>query len=111
MEVAEADKNVLPYRFDATTEYGFLFIPLPRSEESHKIEILKTLTALNKYDRRLSRCLGLSFLFDGGTPPCDVRWCRLEYPWVEDARLAALLKEHSYFRPIKESVVERYGLK
>ncbi|PYT95709.1 MAG: hypothetical protein DMG36_01785, partial [Acidobacteria bacterium] len=49
MEVAEADKNVLPYRFDATTECGFLFIPLPRSEESHKIEILKTLTALNKY--------------------------------------------------------------
>ena len=110
MEVAEADKNVLPYRFDATTGCGFLFIPLPRSEESNKIKILEALTALNKYDRRLSICLGLSFLFDGGTPPCDVHWCRLEHPWVENARLAALLKEQAYFRPIKESVVERYGL-
>ena len=110
MEDSEADKDVRPYRFDAATGCGFLFIPLQRSEGSSKLRVLKMLTALNKYDRQLSRCLGLSFLFDGGTPPFDVHWCHLEYPWTKNTEAEKLLKENSFFRPIKESLIERYGI-
>jgi hypothetical protein len=111
MKDAEIGKEVRPYRFDATTGCGFIFIPLCRSDESNKVEILSAFTALNKYDRRLSKCIGLSFLFDGGIPPCDVHWCRLEHAWQEDAEAAALLAKISPFRPIKETIIERYGIK
>lgn len=110
MEMANADKVVLPYRFVALTGCGFVFIPLERSLMSSRLDSLMAFTHLNKYDLKLERCVGLTFVSEGSGTWCDVQWCCLEYPWEEKAEYAEILKENYPFRPMKQSVVERYGL-
>ena len=67
-------------------------------------------TALNKYDQRLDKCIGLTFIAEGKGSWCDVQWCPLEFPWKENAELQAALDKSYPFRPVKTKIVERYGL-
>ena len=110
MDNANADQDVRPYRFVASTGCGFLFIPCPRPLETRRVVMLRALSELNKYDLKLERCVGLSFLSEGNESWCDVQWYRVVYPWKENPEADKVLKEHVPFRPIKTSVVERYGL-
>jgi hypothetical protein len=110
MEKANSDEFAAPYRFTASTGCGFLFIPLKRAQMTERLKILMALTELNKYDLKLSRCVGLTFVSEGNETWCDVHWCRLESPWLEDSKIAALLKKSYPFRPLKEKRIERYGI-
>jgi hypothetical protein len=110
MEKATSDEFVAPYRFTASTECGFLFIPLKRSQMGERLKILTALTELNKYDLKLSRCVGLTFVSEGKETWCDVQWCRLEFPWLEDSKITALLKNSYPFRLLTEKRIERYGI-
>lgn len=111
MVKANADESVDPYRFVASTRCGFLFIPLTRSQEPEKLKILSALTKMNKFDLQLTKCIGLTFISEGRDSWCDVQWCSVEFPWAQNIELEELLKAHSPFRPIKKTIVERYGLK
>jgi hypothetical protein len=110
MKMADADNIVLPNRFVASTGCGFVFIPLQRARMGDRHHALEAFTQLNKYDLQLQRCVGLTFVSEGDETWCDVQWCRLDYPWKENAKFAAALKENYPFRPVKTAVVERYGL-
>jgi len=110
MEMANADRVVLPYRFMASTGCGFLFLPLQRSRMAHRIDDLMAFTHLNKYDLKLERCVGLTFVSEGNGTWCDVQWCRIEHPWKEKPEYEEILKANYPFRPMKQAVVERYRL-
>ncbi len=110
MDMANADRVVLPYRFVASTGCGFLFLPLQRSRMAHRIDDLMAFTHLSKYDLKLERCVGLTFVSEGNSTWCDVQWCRIEHPWKEKPEYEEILKTNYPFRPMKQAVVERYGL-
>jgi hypothetical protein len=67
-------------------------------------------TALNKYDQKLDKCIGLTVIAEDNGTWCDVQWCPMEFPWKENSKLQAALQEHYPFRPVTERKIERYGL-
>lgn len=110
MEMANANKVVLPTRFEAATKCGFVFIPLERSRIKDRYDALITFTELNKYDQQLERCVGLTFISEGNETWCDVQWHLADFLWTENAEWTERLKKDYPFRPIKTTFVERYRL-
>jgi hypothetical protein len=110
MKKAQADEHCVPHRFTTSEGCGFVFIPLRREDLPYRRNALLSFTALNKYDQRLAKCVGLTFTAEGKGSWCDVQWCHLESPWKENGELQAALDENYPFRPVKAKIVERYGL-
>jgi hypothetical protein len=110
MEKAIADESCLPYRFVASNGCGFVFIPLRQEDLSRRERLLEALTELAKYDQKLEKCIGLTFIAEGKGSWCDVQWCPIFSPWKEDATLQNGLDTIKPFSPVKEHRVERYGL-
>lgn len=110
MQMANADRVVLPTRFEASTKGGFVFIPLERSQSKDRYDALIAFTQLNKYDQRLERCVGLTFVSEGNETWCDVQWYRADFPWKENAEWTEQLKKNYPFRPMKTETVDRYKL-
>jgi len=110
MKKALADEYCVPHRFTTSKECGFVFIPLQREDLPYRQNASLNFTALNKYDQRLDKCVGLTFTAEGKGSWCDVQWCHLESPWKENGELQAALNENYPFRPVKTKIVERYDL-
>jgi hypothetical protein len=110
MKKALADELSLPNRFSTSKGCGFVFIPLVRKNLSVRGKLLANFTALNKYDQKLEKCIGLSFIAEGSGDWCDVQWFPLESPWEENPTLQAILQKNYPFRPTRERITERYGL-
>lgn len=111
MEKALANQAFLPHRFTNSKGHGFVFIPLTRDQLPHRRNLLANFTTLNKYDQKLDKCLGLSFIAEGEGSWCDVQWHPREFPWQENIKIQATLDANYPFRAIKETRVERYGLR
>jgi hypothetical protein len=110
LEMTETDTPALPYRFVASTGCGFLFIPLLKDLAVDRVNLLHNLTALNKYDLQLDRCVGATFLSGGTEKWWDIQWTRIEYPWVSNPTYEAKLAKFYPFRPLKIGVEDRYKL-
>jgi hypothetical protein len=110
MKKALSDEFCPPHRFTASTGCGFVFVPLRREDLPNRHNALVNFTGLNKYDQKLNRCIGLSFIAEGDGSWCDVQWRPMDSPWKEDPKIQALLNENYPFRPVEEKRVERYGL-
>jgi hypothetical protein len=112
MDKALTDEAYLPNRFTASTGCGFVFIPLQRKHRPRRKGFLVTLADLNKYDLRLDKCIGLTFIAEEGEEKtsCDVQWLPVFFPWKQDAALQKRLDTMKPFRPLKSRRVERYGL-
>jgi hypothetical protein len=110
MEKALADTSCPPHRFSNSNNYGFVFLPLTRKQLPHRKNLLLNFTALNKYDQKLDKCIGLSFIAEGEGSWCDVQWCPMEFPWHDNPKIQAALDAHYPFRPVKEKRVGRYGI-
>jgi len=110
MQKALADEFCQPHRFTTSKECGYVFVPLRREDAPNRHNALLNFTALNKYDLKLDRCIGLSFIAEGNGTWCDVQWCPMEFPWVVDSKIQALLDKSYPFRSVKQRKIERYGL-
>lgn len=110
MRKAIEDERSLPNRFSTSRGCGFVFIPLLREDVPNRHALLINFTALNKYDQKLDRCIGISFTAEEGKGGCDVQWCPMEFPWKEDPTLQASLNKAYPFAPVRERAIERYGL-
>jgi hypothetical protein len=110
MGKALSDVGSLPNRMTASTGCGFVFIPLTRKQVPHRKELLMSFTHLNKYDQKLEKCIGLTFVAEGKGSWCDVQWLPLSFPWKENAQLQKALDSIKPFRPMKSHRIERYGL-
>src|SRR5260370_34867207 len=110
MKKALADEPCLPHRFSTSKGCGFVFIPLRRKDLAHRHNALINFTALNKYDQKLDRCVGLTVIAEDNGTWCDVQWCPMEFSWKEDRKLQPALSERYPFRPVKSLKIDRYGL-
>jgi hypothetical protein len=110
MKKALANEPCLPHRFSTSKGCGFVFIPLRREDLPFRRNALLNLTTLNKYDQKLNKCVGLTVIAEGAGTWCDVQWCPMEFPWEENIKLDAALRECYPFRPVKRRMTERYGL-
>jgi hypothetical protein len=112
MDKALKDEAYLPNRFTASTSCGFVFIPRQRRHRPRRKGFLVTLAELNKYDLRLDKCIGLTFIAEEGEEKtwCDVQWLPVFFPWKQNLALQKRLDAMKPFRPVKSRRVERYGL-
>jgi hypothetical protein len=109
MEAAAEDRSVLPYRFVVpSSSTGFIFIPLPRGAADDRMTSLCAYTELHKYEQKLTRCVGVSFV-SVGNQHYDVQWCYVEYPWKQDPQTDLFLKETYPFRPVTQEIVPRFN--
>ena len=110
MKKAVSNEACVPHRFSISGKRGFLFIPLRREDELHRRNMLLNFTALNKYDQKLDKCVGLTFLAEGNETWCDVQWHLSNFPWKENPKIQSFLDEHYPFMAVQARRVERYGL-
>lgn len=107
VKACDADTATRPSRMASPrTGCGFVFIPLQRRDHESRWQMLHAMTSLAKYDMRLSRMLGVSFVKDGSHYLVD--WCLAEGPWQCDPEAERLLTEDSPLRPVKEVIRDRY---
>lgn len=89
-----------PYRLIApTTGCGFVFVPLTQDLVEYRITGLQNLTFAAKYDRQLTKCVGMSFGYENNQFLID--WAYTDFPWEFDQELENLLKDKTPFRPLK----------
>jgi hypothetical protein len=108
MNRAKAEEFRLPYRFSTPrTGCGFVFIPLQNEFRENRRTALVNMTALHKYDQRLEKCIGISFVADeDGWFTVD--WCIQKSPWEFNEEIQTALESANPFRPVSERLVERY---
>ena len=106
IENAAHDKFSLPYRFaDPARDVGFmLFAPdssFTKREDwpDHRIQGLINFTALNKFDQKLKKCIGVQVAKDG--QDFDIQWCMIVGEWVDDPDIRKKLDASSPFRPVR----------
>ncbi len=108
MDKARTDTFVLPYRFVAPrTGCGFVFIPLTLDVAHHRRNALVNLTQAHKYDQKLEKCIGVSFVADKNRW-FDVEWCYLKFPWEPDEEMATALLNNKPFREVRTVRNPRY---
>jgi hypothetical protein len=108
MEKARANSFVLPYRFvSPRTGCGFVFIPVEENMTKNRTNGLRNFTQGHKYDQRLQRCIGVSFVADTDGW-FNVEWCYLNFPWQQDEAMEAALRTNFPFREVKSAVKPRY---
>jgi len=111
IEAAKANEFSRPYRFiSPRTGCGFVFIPLESQFRETRRTGLVNLTMACKYDQRLGKCIGISFVRDGDGW-FTVDWCFQVAKWEFNAELESALKKSYPFRPVKEQMVYRYPFK
>jgi hypothetical protein len=114
VEKAKANEFALPYRIEAPREgIGFVFVPLQADSAAHASTAVLNFTLAHKYDRRLSRCVGLAVnvLPEGGQREYMITWCYVEGTWERDEEMEKQLRENFPFRPVKEKVLPRYDFR
>lgn len=108
MTKANANEFTQPYRFASPrTGCGFVFIPLQAEHRENRRTALVNFTAAAKYDLKLSRYIGASFIADEDGW-CTVDWCRHESPWEFNQEMETRLAENYPFRKVMETRVDRY---
>jgi hypothetical protein len=111
IEKAHANEIVLPYRLAIPrTKCGFVFIPVIKEMLSRRRDGLQNFTLANKYDLRLSKCIGVS-IADDKDSWFTAEWCYIEFPWERDAEMEKMLKDNYPFRDVKQSEFPRYTYK
>jgi hypothetical protein len=108
MEASKEDKFKLPYRIAIPRlTSGFVFIPLTVDMQAARRNALTNLTIAHKYDQKLEKCIGATFLYekDGWF---SVEWCFVRGSWESRPELDEMLKSSFPFRKVEEHVVPRY---
>ena len=110
MVSSKANKFKLPYRFAIPRlNLGFVLIPLCDDQRSNRINGLTNLTLGHKYDQKLQKCVGATFLHeeDGWF---SVELCFIDAPWEPNSEMDELLKNNFPFRKVSEKIVYRYDV-
>lgn len=111
MEAARNDRPAGPFRFGANrTDCAFVFIPIERNLSEYRRNGLINLTHACKYDLRMSKCVGVSFVYDKDGW-YDVEWLYIEHPWTRNEVLEAELEESNPFLQVRPVSTTKYKFK
>ncbi|MEA5534606.1 hypothetical protein [Crocosphaera sp. XPORK-15E] len=108
MEDAKANKIILPYRIAIPrTGCGFVFVPVTHDLKETRLNALQNFTHAHKYDQKLSKCIGVSFVAEeDGWYLID--WCYLDFPWQHDPELENNLQHNYPFRKVQSAKLSQY---
>lgn len=111
LEAVMSGSLELPYRFtSASSNCGFLFLPIQLCSISEETKLLTNLTYMSKYEQKLQRHVGISFAKrDPNT--IYIRWVLVDSPWKHDSGIDKLLAEQYPFRPLREKIQFPYRFK
>lgn len=110
IESSKKNEPDLPYRFAIPrSDLGFVFIPLCQNQISNRKMGLTNLTLGHKYDQKLRKCIGASFIYesDGWF---SIEWCFMEFEWEYDAELEKMLETNFPFRKVNSKYINRYNM-
>lgn len=107
LEACDSDEFELPYRIVVPeTGCGFVFIPLQHEQKDDKMICLQNLTYAAKYDQKIRRCIGITFVKEEEDYLMD--WCFLDSDWQYDSAIEESLKNCYPFRPVQEKLIPSY---
>lgn len=86
---------------------GFVFISLLEEEIDKRIELSKMITHLAKYDMKVEKILGVTFIKESKAKIL-IYWTYIEYPWVSNSETEKLIKESNLFKPLKLDISVLY---
>lgn len=113
LSIEKSTKNefVLPYRISIPrTECGYVFIPIIKEMAKDKLQALQNFTYAHKYDQKIKKCIGISFLADNNGY-YDIDWCFMESEWIYNQEMEEFLKNNYPFREVKETKLPLYFFK
>ena len=85
---------------------GFVFIPLTQKAFAYRLTALENLTDAAKYDLKLDKQVGISFVKEGEDFLID--WCFIEHPWQYDSVMEKKLSESYPFSKAEEKRIPHY---
>lgn len=107
LEACDSDVFELPYRIVVPeTSCGFVFLPLQRDQKDSRLNWLHNLTYAAKYDQKIQRCIGITFVKEEEDYLMD--WCFLDSDWQYDSAIEESLKNFYPFRPVQEKLIPSY---
>ena len=109
IERAKANELEYPNRIAVlSTKCGFVFVPLTCDFMKYRREALQNFTLLHKYDKKLPKCIGISFAVeDDGY--YDIEWCYMEFPWKHDPNLEYILQQKNPFYEVRPKILPLYN--
>ncbi|MBN9254817.1 MULTISPECIES: hypothetical protein [unclassified Mesorhizobium] len=115
VEKTQKGEFAQPYRFTfPATGCGFVFIPADPEWVAHqdwpvmRVRGLRQLVEAHKYDRRLSKCVGILVAKDGEY--FDILWCLVAHAWMEDPEYQRILESNFPFREVKGRDLHGYQI-
>ncbi len=98
-----------PYRMAISRlDCGFVFIACPKNLSDKWQAALENFSQLHKYDRRLTKCVGLIFVAENDGY-FRIHWLFLNYPWENDDILEQQIKESVFsLRGVRLHDLDRY---
>ena len=73
-----------------------------------RVRGLRQLVEAHKYDRRLSKCVGILVAKDGEY--FDILWCLVAHAWMEDPEYQRILESNFPFREVKGRDLHGYQI-
>ncbi len=103
----QRNEYVKPYRVTfPRTGCGFVFVPVQQERRAYALNALQNFTHAHKYEQKLEKCIGVSFVNDGEY--YDINYCYIEQNWVHDPDMERILKDNFPFRPVRQETMHRY---
>lgn len=103
LDLIKRDEFNFPTRMLSTrTKCGFLFLPLLKDRFDHKELLLKKYSEMAKYDMKVDKQIGVSFIDYYGGKGFYANWMLIEHPWEYNGEFESEIKEFDIFKPLSE---------
>jgi len=107
LQACREDRFMIPTRMGLSDlRCGFVFIPLTQEAFAYRLSALENLTKAAKYDLKLDKQIGISFVKEGEDFLID--WCFIEHPWQYDSVMEKKLSESYPFSKAEEKRIPHY---
>lgn len=110
LEKIEKDAFNINRMISSNTKCGFVFISLQKGDKQDRIKLSKAITHLAKYDMKLEKTLGITFIKES-KDMITIYWTYVSYPWEFNKETEITIKETDLFSPLKYRIGKLYEFK
>jgi len=107
LQACREDRFMIPTRLGLPhLKCGFVLIPLTKEGFPYRLNALQNLTEAAKYDLKVDKQIGISFVKDGQDFLID--WCFIERTWQHDSVMENKLSDNYPFSKAEEKRIPHY---
>jgi len=110
LKKVEEDNFNINRMISSNTRCGFVFICLQNGDRQDRIKLSKAITRLAKYDMKLEKTLGITFI-EESKDIVTIYWTYVSYPWEFNEGTEKTIKETDLFSPLKYRIGKLYKFK